>query len=139
MLILVNKACFITTLVDTRYSLYRLIDSRFTIKHNLQYILIYLQGVTGYNALSGDKITEVTVILIDINRYSKERAFAYIVPRLALYDMILGMAQVKKQYILVNSSKSEYIITLTRTIIQNRAEYQNNQESNYRLYFYNKN
>ena len=92
MLTLVNKAYFVTTLVNTRYSLYGLIDLRFTMKHNLQYIPIYLQGVTGYNALLGDKITEVTVILININRHSKERAFAYIVPRLALYDMILGIA-----------------------------------------------
>jgi hypothetical protein len=90
-LILVNKACFVTTLVDTRYSSYRLIDSYFTTKHNLQCIPIYLQGVTGYNALSGDKITKVAIISIDINRHSKERAFAYIVPRLALYDMILGI------------------------------------------------
>jgi hypothetical protein len=36
--------------------------------------------------------------------------------------MILGIAWVKKQYILVDSLKSEYIITLTGTIIQNRAK-----------------
>ena len=119
---LVNKACFVTTLVNTRYSLYRLIDLRFTTKHNLQCIPIYLQRVTGYNALLGDKITEVAVILIDINRHSKEQAFAYIVPWLALYDMILGIVQVKKQRVLVNSSKSEYMIALTGTIIQNRAK-----------------
>jgi hypothetical protein len=78
--------------------------------------------VTGYNALSGDKITKVTMISIDINRHSKERAFVYIVPWLALYDMILGIAWVKKQYILVDSSKSEYMITLIGTIVQNRAK-----------------
>ena len=91
MLTLVNKAYFVTTLVDTRYSSYGLIDSRFTMKHNLQYIPIHLQGVTGYNALLGDKITEVAVILIDIDGYSEERAFTYIVPWLALYNMILGI------------------------------------------------
>ena len=32
---LVNKACFATTLVDTRYSLYGLVDSRFATKYNL--------------------------------------------------------------------------------------------------------
>ena len=121
-LILVNKACFATTLVDTGCSSYGLVDSRFAMKHNLQCIPIHPRGVTGYNALSGDKITEVAVISIDIDGHSEERAFAYIVPRLALYDMILGMAWVKKQRVLVDGSKSECMIASTGTIVRNRAK-----------------
>ena len=39
-LTLINKEAFIETLVNLRYLLYRVINSRFTRKYNLQYIKI---------------------------------------------------------------------------------------------------
>lgn len=94
---LVNKDCFATTLVDTGCTSYGLVDSRFATKHNLQRIPIHPREVTGFDALSGDKISEVAVMSIDIDGHLEERAFAYVVPRLALYDMILGMAWIKNR------------------------------------------
>jgi hypothetical protein len=78
--------------------------------------------MTGFNAPSGAKISKVTVMSIDINGYVEERAFTYIVPRLALYDIILGIAWVKKQAIQIDGSKLEYVITSTGTVIRNRAK-----------------
>jgi hypothetical protein len=37
------------------------------------------------------QINEVTVIRIDINGHIEEKVFFYVVPRLATYDLILGM------------------------------------------------
>jgi predicted aspartyl protease len=119
---LVNKDCFATTLVDTGCTSYGLVDSRFATKHNLQRIPIHPREVTGFDALSGDKISEVAVISIDIDGHLEERAFAYVVPRLASYDMILGMAWIKKQGVLVDGSKSECMITSTGTVVRNRTK-----------------
>jgi predicted aspartyl protease len=119
---LVNKACFATTLVDTGCTSYGLVDSRFATKHNLQRIPISPRDVTGFDAPSGAKISEVAVMSIDIDGHVEERAFAYIVPRLALYDMILGMAWVKKQGVQIDGSKLECVITSTGTVVRNRAK-----------------
>jgi predicted aspartyl protease len=77
---LVNKACFATTLVDTGCTSYGLIDSRFATKHNLQRIPITPRGVTGFDAPSGAKISEVAVISMDIDGHIEDRAFMYVVP-----------------------------------------------------------
>jgi len=88
---LLNKECFAKTLLDTGCLSYGLIDSRFATKNKLQRIPISPRSLTGFDALSSDQISEVAVVSIDIDGHCEEQSFFYIVLKLALYDMILGM------------------------------------------------
>ena len=88
---LINKECFAKTLIDTGCLSYGLIDSRFATKHNLQRIPISPRSLTGFDSPTDDLITEVAVVSLDIDGHYEERAFLYIAPRLALYDIILSI------------------------------------------------
>lgn len=118
---LVNRNCFATTLVDTGCLSYGLIDSRFATRHKLERINISPRGITGFDALSDSQITEVAVISMDIDGHFEEQVFLYIVPKLASYDMILGMPWVKKQDVQINGPRSECMIMTTGTVVQNVA------------------
>jgi hypothetical protein len=119
---LVNKDCFAKTLVDTGCLSYGLVDSRFATRHNLQRLEIPPREVTGFDALSDDTISEVAVISMDISGHSEEQVFLYVVPRLASYDMILGMPWVKKQDVRINAPRSECMINSTGVVVRNCAK-----------------
>jgi hypothetical protein len=70
--ILVNRDYFTTTLVDTRCLLYRLINSRFAARHKLECIKISPCGIIGFNTPLDEEISEVAIILIDIDGHSEE-------------------------------------------------------------------
>ena len=89
-LVLVNRECFPRTLADTGCLLYGLIDSRYARKHNLERIPIRPRAIVGFDVRSEEEVTEVAVLRLDINGYAEEKAFLYVVPRLASYDIILG-------------------------------------------------
>jgi predicted aspartyl protease len=76
---------------DTGCLSYGLVDSRFAQKHNLQRIRIKPCTMTGYNETNEEVVSEVAVIQGDIDGHIEERMFLYVVPRLALYNIILGL------------------------------------------------
>jgi hypothetical protein len=119
---LVNRDCFATTLVDTGCLSYGLIDSRFVARHKLERIKISPRGITGFDAPSDEEISEVAVISMDIDGHSEEQVFLYVVPRLASYDMILGMPWVIKQDVRINGPRSELMVMSTGTIVRNMAK-----------------
>ena len=119
---LVNRDCFATTLVDTGCLSYGLIDSRFAARHKLERIEISPRGITGFDAPSDEEISEVAVISMDIDGHSEEQVFLYVVPRLASYDMILGMPWVIKQDVRINGPRSELMVMSTGTIVRNMAK-----------------
>jgi predicted aspartyl protease len=119
---LVNKERFGKTCIDTGCLSYGIIDSRFANKLNLPRIQIPPRGVTGWNALSEDQISEVAVLSIDIDGHYEERVFLYVAPKLASYDILLGMPWVKKQGVLVNGRRSECLVSSTGTVVRNRAD-----------------
>lgn len=119
---LVNRNCFATTLVDTGCLSYGLIDSRFATRHKLERIDISPRGITGFDAPSDSQISEVAVISMDIDGHSEEQVFLYVVPKLASYDMILGMPWVRKQDVRINGPRSEGMIMSTGTIVRNVAK-----------------
>jgi hypothetical protein len=118
---LVNRNCFATTLVDTGCLSYGLIDSRFATRHKLERIGISPRGITGFDAPSDSQITEVAVVSMDVDGHLEEQVFLYVVPRLASYDMILGMPWVKKQDVQINGPRSECMIMSTGTVVRNVA------------------
>ena len=93
---LINRECYAKTLVDSGCLSYGIIDSRFATKHNLQRISISPRTLTGFDAPSpSGLVTEVAVVVIDIDGHCEDQAFFYVAPRLASYDMILGMQWIK--------------------------------------------
>ena len=48
--------------------------------------------MTGYNETNEEVVSEVAVVKGDIDGHMKKRMFLYIVPRLALYDIILELS-----------------------------------------------
>ena len=69
---------------------YGLIDSRFTKKYNLKRILICPKAIVRFNTMSKEGVKEIVIVRLDINGYVEERAFLYVVSRLASYNIILG-------------------------------------------------
>lgn len=89
--VLINKECYASSLIDSGCLSYGLIDSRFARKHKLQRMRIRPRETSGYDGYRGGEITEVATMDISIDGYGQEKAFFYVVPRLAEgYDMILG-------------------------------------------------
>ena len=76
--------------MDSSYSSYGLINSRFTSRYKLQRIRISHRPIIGFSDSVNSWILEVTKININLNRH-KEEAFFYVVPNLATYDIILGL------------------------------------------------
>ena len=87
---LVNRDCVALTLVDCGCLSYGLIDSRFVRKHNLERRHITPRAMTAFDAPTSGMIREVAAIELDIGGY-RQKAFLYVVPRLADYDIILGL------------------------------------------------
>jgi transposase InsO family protein/predicted aspartyl protease len=118
---LLNGNCYAKTLIDTGCLSYGLIDSRFAIKNGLQRIPITPRGLSGFDAPSTDQVTEVAVVSMDIDGHVEAQAFFYVVPRLASYNMILGLPWLKKQSVQINTEYSECLIESSMTIVRNRA------------------
>lgn len=119
---LINKECYAQTLLDTGCLSYGMIDSHFASKNNLQRITILPRGLTAFDAPTSDKVTEVAAVSLDIDGHSEEQVFLYVVPKLASYDMILGLPWMKNQDVLINARRSECLISTSETVVQNRAQ-----------------
>jgi len=76
--------------------------------------------ITGFDEPSDSSVNEVAVVQIDIDRHQKSRAFFYIVPKLASYDLILGLSWMKQNEIILNAGRVFLTIEFTETIVQNR-------------------
>jgi Reverse transcriptase (RNA-dependent DNA polymerase)/RNase H-like domain found in reverse transcriptase/Integrase zinc binding domain/Chromo (CHRromatin Organisation MOdifier) domain len=118
---LVNRDCFAKTLLDSGCLSYGLISSAFATENNLQRIPISSRGLSGFDAPSYDKVTEVAVVSLDIDSHYEQRSFLYVVPRLHSYDMILGLPWITKQDARINGPKSECLIASTNTLVRNQA------------------
>ncbi len=88
---LVNKKSYAHTLYNTGCLFYEMITSCFARNHNLQRMKIRPCMITGFDEPSGSSVDEVAVVQIDIDGHQKSRAFFYIVPKLASYDLILDL------------------------------------------------
>ncbi|RAL60702.1 hypothetical protein DID88_010020 [Monilinia fructigena] len=118
---LVNKDCFAKTLLDSGCLSYGLVSSAFATKNNLQRIPIPPRGLSGFDAPSSGKVTDVAVVSLDIDGHYEERSFLYIVPKLESYEMILGLPWINKQDARINGPKSECFIASTGTLVRNQA------------------
>lgn len=119
---LINKECFAKTLIDTGCLSYGMIDSRFATCHNLQRFSISPVQMVTFEADSKDQISEVAVAHIDIDGHVEKRIFFYIAPRLADYDLILGMPWVTKNDARINVPKDECLIAATATTVKNQTD-----------------
>ena len=58
---------------------------------------------------------------MDIDGHREEQAFCYIVPKIASYDMILGLPWMTMQDVRLNAPQSECMIMSSNTLVRNRA------------------
>ena len=56
---------------------------------------------------------------IDIDGHIEKKAYFYVAPKLASYDLILGMPWVMKQDVRLNAPRSEIKIRSTGIIVRN--------------------
>ena len=99
-LVLINKKTFTLVLVNIGYLLYGLISRRFATRNSLQRILITPRPINGFSTDVVSEIIDIAKIKINLDGY-KEETFFYIVPNI-VYDIILGLLQIKKNYIRVS-------------------------------------
>lgn len=118
---LINNECFAKTLADTGCLSYGLISHSFATKLDLQRIPILPQRMTGFDAITKDRVIEVARVSMDIDGH-KENAFLYVVPRMATYDIILGLPWFKKRDVRLNALRSEMEIRSSGTQVRNRAK-----------------
>ena len=93
--LIVNKEYSALVLVDSGYSSYGLVNSRFASRRNLQRIPITPRPIVGFSETVNSRITEVAKVTIDLDGH-REDAFLYMVPSLASYDIILGFPWMRK-------------------------------------------
>lgn len=121
MLILINKETYAHTLFDTGCLFYEMITSRFAQKHNLQRMKINPCTVTGFDGPSGSSVDEVVIVQIDIDGHKESRAFFYIVPKIASYDLIVGLPWMKQNEVIMDAGNTSITIGITGTYVWNRA------------------
>jgi len=76
--------------------------------------------ITGFDESSSSSVDEVAVVQIDIDEHQESRAFFYIVPKLASYNLILDLSWMKQNKVILNAGRAFLTIEFTETIIQNR-------------------
>jgi len=118
---MVNNECFAKTLLDSGCLSYGLVSERFATRNNLQRIDISPRGLTGFDAPSSDTVNQVAILSMDIDGHREEQAFCYIVPKIASYDMILGLPWMTMQDVRLNAPQSECMIMSSNTLVRNRA------------------
>src|SRR5205807_9040992 len=100
---------------------YGLISESFATRNNLQRINVAPRSLIGFNAPSSDRIHQAAILSMDIDGHREEQAFCYIVPRIASYDMILGLPWMKKQDVRLNAPQSICKIRSSDTLVRNQA------------------
>jgi hypothetical protein len=117
---LVNKEAFAETLVDSGCLSYGVIDSRFARKHNLQRIKITPRDLVGVGEQVVGRIDEVVTVRADIDGCVDDRAFFYVAPKLVSYDLILGLAWMRRNQVLLSADRLSLTIGSQRIYIQNQ-------------------
>ncbi len=120
MSMLVNKKSYAHILYNTGCLFYEIITSCFARNHNLQCMKIRPCMITEFDEPSGSSVDEVAVVQININKHQKSRAFFYIVPKIASYNLILGLSWMKQNKVILNAGEASLTIEFTETIVQNR-------------------
>ncbi len=120
MSMLVNKKLYAHTLYNTECLFYEIITSCFARNHNLQRMKIRPHMIMRFDEPSGSSVNEVAIVQIDINEHQKSRAFFYIVPKIASYNLILGLSWMKQNKVILNAGEVFLTIEFTETIVQNR-------------------
>lgn len=120
---MINGEYFARTLIDTGTLSYGLCDSRFAQKHSLERIKIAPRQVEGFDAIRKSIIDEVAVVRSDINGYEEQRTFLYVVPRLASYDIILGLPWAKQHNVVWKTRKEMFEFAGTGITVRNEALY----------------
>src|SRR5271168_1756144 len=118
---LVNGICSAKTMPDTGCLSYGLVDSRFAQKHNLQRIKIRPRTMMGYNETNEEVVDEVAVIQGDIDGHVEKRMFLYVVPRLASYNIILGLPWMHSNDVRISPRLDRLLIRSSRTLVRNRS------------------
>ena len=98
-----------------------MIDARFARKHSLQRIPVTPRTLVAFDGPGGGVTDEVAVLRMDIDGHTEEKVFAYVVPRIAGYDMILGLPWFKKQDARLDPRRMEMRVRSTGTLIRNRS------------------
>ena len=117
---LINKEAFAETLVDSGCLSYGVIDSRFARKHNLQRIKITPRELVGIGEQVVGRIDEVVTVRTDIDGCIDNKAFFYVAPKLMSYDLILGLAWMRKNQVLLSADRLSLTIGSQRTYIRNQ-------------------
>lgn len=120
MSILINKETYASTLFDTGCLSYGMITSRFAQRHNLQRMKINPRTLTGFDGPSGSSVDEVAVVQIDIDGHQETRAYFYVVPKIASYDLILGLPWMKQNEVVLDAGNASLTIGSTGTYVRNR-------------------
>ena len=77
--------------------------------------------MTGYDGVEGNIIDEVVVVQNDVDGHLEPRNFFYVVPKLASYDLIIGLPWMKKNDAVFEARKNRMVIWTTRTVVYNQA------------------
>lgn len=103
----VDNICSANALVDCGCLSYGLISQQFAEKHHLERIPIVPRPIHGYDGPSGDEITHVARVSLDIGGNWQPYAYFYVAPRIYHHDMILGLPWLKHQGVKINPQGSQ--------------------------------
>lgn len=116
--VLIDQLYYAKTLLDSGCLSYGLIDSKFASKCDLERLKISPRKMDGFEDLTEGVCDEVAVVRLDINGHT-ERAFFYVAPRLAAYDVILGDPWMKMNDARYSPRQARLYIGSTGTCVWN--------------------
>ena len=77
--------------MNTKCFLYKIIDLQFARKHNLLRINISFRFLKNLDNSNNETITKIAVVKMNINSYTENKAYLYVILKFSSYDIILEL------------------------------------------------
>jgi len=102
---LVNGVATSQALVDSGCLVYGIVSDCFVRRHQLSCVQIEPRHLQSVDSVSEDAVSRVVSFNLDIGGHRQKQVYAYVVPKIEGYEMILGKSWLRKERALLDAAK----------------------------------
>lgn len=102
---LVNGVATSQALVDSGCLVYGIVSNRFVQHYQLSCVQIEPRHLQSVEGVTEDAVSRIVSFDLDIGGHQQRQAYAYVVPKIEGYEMILGKSWLRKERALLDAAK----------------------------------
>lgn len=103
--VLVNGVSTSQALVDSGCLVYGIVSNHFVRRHQLSCVKIEPRHLQSVDGVSEDAVSQIVSFDLDVGGHRQKQAYAYVVPKIEGYEMILGKSWLRKERALLDATK----------------------------------